>query len=244
MSFLGDVLRWFLDGSHWQGDFGIPHRVGEHLAMSAAATVTALAIALPVGLVLGHLGRGGAIAINASNVGRALPSFAILVFALQIFGIGAVPAFVALVLLAIPPILTNTYVGMSEVDASLKEAARGLGMSGGRVLFRVEMPLATPVIMSGVRTSGVQVVATATLAALVAWGGLGRFIVDGLGQRDFVMVFAGAVLVAALAMSAEVVLAVLQWAATPRGLRRGLIPARVVAETPVARPAARLGGAV
>jgi osmoprotectant transport system permease protein len=224
MSFLGQVAAWFADRHHWTGDFGVPHRLVEHLAMSAAATATAALIALPIGLILGHLGRGGVVAINASNVGRAIPSFAILVFALQVFGIGATPAFVALVALAVPPILTNAYVGVVEVDPDLKEAARGLGMSARRVLFGVEVPIAMPVIMAGIRTSGVQVVATATLAALVAWGGLGRFIVDGISQRDFVQVFAGALLVATVAMSAEAGLAYLQWLATPRGLRRHFSP--------------------
>jgi osmoprotectant transport system permease protein len=224
MMFLGQVAAWFADRQHWTGDFGVPHRILEHLAMSAAATATAALIALPIGLVLGHLGRGGLVAVNASNVGRAIPSFAILVFALQIFGIGATPAFVALVALAVPPILTNAYVGVAEVDADLKEAARGLGMSGPRVLFGVEMPIAMQVIMAGVRTSGVQVVATATLAALVAWGGLGRFIVDGISQFDYAQVFAGALLVAVIAMLAELGLAGLQWLATPRGLRRSFRP--------------------
>ena len=141
--------------------------------------------------------------------------------ALQIFGIGAPPAFVALVALAVPPILTNSYVGMRQVDAELKEASRGMGMTDLQLLFRVEMPLALPVMMAGVRTSGVNVVATATLAALVAWGGLGRFIVDGLSQRDFVQLFAGALLVAALSLAAEGSLASLQWLATPAGLRTG-----------------------
>jgi osmoprotectant transport system permease protein len=234
VTFLGQVAAWFADGQHWMGDYGIPHRVAEHLAMSAAATATAALIALPVGLVLGHIGRGGAVAINASNVGRAIPSFAILVFALQVFGIGALPAYVALVALAVPPILTNAYVGVVEVDADLKEAARGLGMSAPRILFAVEVPNAIPVIMAGIRTSGVQVVATATLAALVAWGGLGRFIVDGISQRDFVQVFAGALLVAAIALLVEIGLAGLQWLATPRGLRSSISPGEGAAAAAVA----------
>lgn len=219
MSFLGAVVRWFADPAHWQGPDGVPNRLLEHVAMSGAATLTACAIALPLGLALGHYGRGGFLAINVSNIGRALPSFAILVIALQATGIGARPAFVALVALAVPPIVTNSYVGMRAVDADLKDAARGLGMRGSQVLLRVELPLAVPVVMAGVRTAGVQVVATATLAALVAWGGLGRFIVDGLGRRDFVMVFAGALLVAALSSATEAVLAGVQWLVTPRGLR-------------------------
>jgi osmoprotectant transport system permease protein len=222
MSFFNEVVRWFLVPAHWSGEFGIPNRLAEHVQMSGLATLTAAAIALPIGLGLGHTGRLGNLAINVSNVGRAIPSFAILVLALQVFGIGAKPAFIALVLLAVPPMLTNAYVGVREVDVGLREAARGLGYRELQLLIKVELPNAMPVLMAGVRTAGVQVVATATLAALVAWGGLGRFIVDGLSQRDFVQVFAGALMVAALSLVTELVLAALQLVATPRGLRRGV----------------------
>ena len=220
MSFLLQVGQWLISPGHWQGLNGIPNRTLEHIEMSVAATLAAALIAIPIGAILGHSGRGGLIAVNVSNVGRALPSFAILVIALQFFGIGAKPAFVALVALAIPPMLTNTYVGFRGVDPEIREAAKGLGLRPTQVMLRVELPLALPIVMAGVRTSGVNVVATATLAALVAWGGLGRYIIDGLGQRDLVQVFAGAVLVAALSMVAEGFLAGLQWATTPRGLRQ------------------------
>jgi osmoprotectant transport system permease protein len=229
MSFLLDVLHWFADPAHWQGDAGIVHRLQEHVVMSLAATAVAALIALPVGLTLGHLGRGGGLAINISNIGRALPSFAILVLAVQAVGIGATPAFLALVALAIPPMVTNSFVGMRDVDAQLRDAARGLGMGDLRVLTRVELPNAVPVVMAGVRTAGVQVVATATLAALVGWGGLGRYIVDGLAQRDFVQVFAGALLVAALSAVAELALALLQRGLTPPGLRSAATRERVEA---------------
>ncbi len=219
MSFLGEVVSWLADPAHWSGPGGIPTRLEEHVVMSLAALLTAALIALPLGLTLGHYGRGGALAINVSNVGRAVPSFAILVFALQLVGVGATPAFLALVALAIPPMVTNSYVGMRDIDPELRDAGRGLGMRERRILLRLELPNAMPVVMAGVRTAGVQVVATATLAALVAWGGLGRFIVDGLSQRDFVQVFAGAVLVALLSALAEVLLALLQRFLTPRGLR-------------------------
>jgi osmoprotectant transport system permease protein len=240
MSFLGSVVHWFLNPAHWHGDFGIPNRLEEHILMSLAATSAAILIALPVGLTLGHFGRGGALAINISNVGRALPSFAILVLAVQVVGIGATPAFLALVALAIPPMITNSFVGMRDVNPELRDAARGLGMSELRVLVRVELPNALPVVMAGVRTAGVQVVATATLAALVGWGGLGRFIIDGFSQLDYVQVFAGAVLVVALSAVAEVGLALLQRALTPAGLRSAAGRGRdrtVRAAAPVAEPA-------
>ena len=219
MDFLGDVIEWFAAGEHWRGANGIPNRLYEHVAMSLAATLSAALVALTLGIVLGHLNRGGWLAINLSNVGRAIPSFAILVLAAQVFGIGAMPAFCALVALAVPPMVTNSFVGIREVDADIRESARGMGMTGGQVLRRVELPMASPLIMAGVRTSAVQVVATATLAALVAWGGLGRYLVDGLAQRDFVQVFAGAILVAALSVVTEMVLAGVQRMVVPAGLR-------------------------
>ncbi|HEV3400901.1 MAG TPA: ABC transporter permease [Acidimicrobiales bacterium] len=219
MRFLGDVVEWFTTAEHWRGTAGIPHRLYEHVVMSLAATLTAAIVALTVGIVLGHLNRGGWLAINLSNVGRAIPSFAILVLAVQLFGIGATPAFCALVALAVPPMVTNAYVGVREVDPDIRESARGMGMTGAQVLRRVELPVASPLIMAGIRTSAVQVVATATLAALVAWGGLGRYVIDGLNQRDYVQVFAGAVLVAVLSVLTELVLAGVQRLLVPAGLR-------------------------
>ncbi|HYM49721.1 MAG TPA: ABC transporter permease [Candidatus Limnocylindrales bacterium] len=219
MTFLQSAVAWFLDGAHWHGTDGVPNRLSEHLLMSGVSVLAAAIVALPIGIGLGHRGRGGFVAINVSNVGRAIPSFGLLVIALQVFGIGAKPAFVALFALAIPPMMTNSYVGITQVDPDVREAARGMGMRERAILFRVEIPLALPLIMAGLRTSAVQVVATATLAALVAWGGLGRYIVDGLAQRDFVQVFCGAVLVAVLSIIVELALAGLQRLALPRGLR-------------------------
>jgi osmoprotectant transport system permease protein len=219
MNFIGQVVQWFLDPSHWQGDAGVLHRTLEHLGMSGLSVLTAALIALPVGIAIGHYGRGGILAINVSNIGRAVPSFAVLVIAVQLFGIGALPAFIALVALAIPPMVTNSYIGMREVDPDVREAARGMGMRERAVLLRVELPIALPLIMAGVRTSAVNVVATATLAALVAWGGLGRFIVDGLGLQDYPMLFAGALMVAILSLIVEFSLAGVQRLSTPAGLR-------------------------
>jgi osmoprotectant transport system permease protein len=218
MHFLSQVFHWFTTSSHWQGANGIPHRLEEHVVMSAAAVAAALVVALPPGVLLGHLRRFGVLAINTSNVGRAIPSFAVLVLAEQAFGIGAKPAFIALFVLAIPPLVTNAYVGVAEVDQEVREAARGMGMTGWQSLSRVELPAALPVVLAGVRTAAVQVVATASLAALVAWGGLGRYIVDGLAQRDFVQVFAGAVLVALLSILTELALAFVQRLVVSAGL--------------------------
>jgi len=218
--FLSQLAGWFTNGDHWQGSGGVPHRVIEHLSMSGAAMLAALVLALPVSLVLGHTGRGGFLAINISNIGRAVPSFAILVLGEQVLGIGAKPAFVALVALAVPPIVTNTYTAIRQVDPDLRDAARGMGMTGGQILRRVEWPVAVPLIFAGIRTAGVQVVATATLAAVIAWGGLGRYIIDGIAQRDHIQVFAGALLVVVLSALTEVGLGTLQRAVTPAGLRK------------------------
>ena len=218
MRFLGEVVAWFGDGANWRGDDGVPHRLREHVLMSLASMAAAAALALPVGLAMGHTGRGGALAINVSNLGRAVPSFAILVLAAQVFGIGATPAFVALVALAVPPMVTNAYTAIRQVDEDVREAARGMGLTGRQVLGRVEIPMGLPLVMAGIRTSAVQVVATATLAALVGWGGLGRYIVDGIATRSFDQVFAGAVLVAGLSLATEVALARLQRAVVPDAL--------------------------
>jgi osmoprotectant transport system permease protein len=231
MSFLADVYHWFADGDHWTGNEGILHRLTEHVQLSAASIVVAAVIALPVGLVLGHLRKGGLVAINVSNIGRALPSFALLILAVQIFGIGkpagwlswvgSLPTFIALVALAVPPVLTNAYVGMAEVDSEVREAARGMGMSGHQLLSRVELPMALPLLMAGVRTAAVAVVATAGLAAYIGWGGLGRFIFDGFATQDYPQMFAGALLVALLSIAFELGLGVLQRMLVSRGLRVG-----------------------
>lgn len=225
MDVIESVVRWFADASHWSGTDGIPTRLAEHLQISAESVAIGAAIALPAGILLGHYGRFGNLAINVSNVGRALPSFGILVIAFQIFGLGDLPIILSLTALAIPPMVTNSYVGLREVDPDIKDAARGMGYRGLAQLVRVELPLAVPLVMAGIRTSAVQVVATATLAALIAGGGFGRYIVDGLDQQDYIKVFAGALLVAALALATELVLSGMERLLTPRGIRLVRVPA-------------------
>ena len=219
MNHLSNVLRWFADPAHWSGPDGIPVRLVEHLQISAESVAIGAVIALPIGIALGHYGRFGNLAINISNVGRALPSFGILVIAFQVFGLGSLPVLVALVALAIPPMITNSYVGLREVDPDVKEAARGMGYRELTQLVRVELPLAVPLVMAGIRTSAVQVVATATLAALIAGGGFGRYVVDGFAQQDYTKLFAGAVLVAALAMATELSLSAVERLLVPRGIQ-------------------------
>ena len=223
MEFLAGAAEWFTTASNWWGSEGMLQRIQEHVGMSAAALATAMLFALPLGLVLGHTGRGGPLAVNLSNLGRAVPSFAIIVIMASIVGIGAKPAYIALVALAIPPMVTNTYTAIRSVDRDVREAAEGMGLTGRQVLARVEVPMALPLMMAGIRTSAVQVVATATLAALVGWGGLGRYIIDGLATRDFHEVFAGAVLVAILSLLVEIGLSVLQRVVVPTGLQNRLV---------------------
>ena len=199
MSFLGAVVVWFMSPAHWTGPDGVPTRLLEHVQISAVAMGVAIVIALPIGITLGHLHRFGNAAINVSNVGRAIPSFAILVIAFEIFGLGNIPAFAALTLLAIPPMLTNSYIGVRDVDPEVLDAARGMGMRVRRMVFGIEIPLAIPLVMAGVKTSAVQVIATATLAAIVAGRCTVRHIPDVIRELYDIRVFPRAVVVGALA---------------------------------------------
>jgi osmoprotectant transport system permease protein len=194
-------------------------RLLEHLEISAFSLVIALVIALPLALWLAHTGRGSFLAINASNVGRALPSLALIVIGLPWGGLRPQTVIFALVLLGIPPIITNAYVGVREVDPDVVEAARGMGMRAFQVLRNVELPLAAPVIMAGIRTASVQIIATATLGALVATGGLGTFITQGLPVGDTASILTGALLVAVLAVAADAGFGALERAVTPTGVR-------------------------
>ncbi|GGI97885.1 ABC transporter permease [Streptomyces brasiliensis] len=205
MSTLAGAWQWLTDPAHWAGDDGIRHRLLQHLVLTVVCLVISCVIALPVALVLGHLGKGGALAVNISNVGRAVPTFALLVLLLltPIGTWGEGPTVVALVLFAVPPLLTNAYVGMREADRDVVRAARGMGMTGRQTLFRVELPLALPMVMTGVRIAAVQLVATATIAALAGGGGLGRIITAGFNLASTPQVVAGAVLVAVFALIVE-----------------------------------------
>lgn len=230
MNTLLGTWDWLTSAAHYRGTAGVPHRMLEHIEISTVAVLLAALIALPLGLWLGHIGRGGALAINISNAGRAIPTFAILVLLATVPRLfGNVGTVLALVVFAIPPILTNAYVGIREVDRDVKEAARGMGMDGIALLRRVEMPLALPLIAAGLRTAAVQVVATATLAAYIGAGGLGRFIADGFGLQDRPMILSGAILVALLALVTEIGLGRLESRLTP-GRRRaapGPAPAQI-----------------
>lgn len=237
---MNDVVGWLTDSAHWTGDEGIWLRLEQHLAYSALAVLLAAAIGLPLGLLVGHTGRGRFLAVNLTGVLRAVPSLGLLFASLMVLGpllTGQsgilVPVQLVLVVLAVPPILAGAYAGVGEVDPAARDAARGMGMRGREVLWHVEVPCALPLISSGLRAATLQVVATATLAATVGLGGLGRFLIDGLAVRDYAQMAGGAILVAALALLVDLMLATLQRVVVSPGLTGKTGPRRQPATVPV-----------
>jgi len=220
-----DTWTYLTDLSHWQGEGGLLQLLLQQLLLSVTALVAAVVLGLPVALWLGHLGRGGFLAINISNVGRAIPTFALLAILVTAdhpgvatfgpFGRAGLATLIALTLFALPPIITNAYVAVREVPVDVRQAADGMGMTGMQKFARVELPLALPLVMSGVRLALVQVWATATIAALVAGPGLGRVITDGFYRSDYPKGIAGAVVVALVALVLELVAAFVQHAVDP-----------------------------
>jgi osmoprotectant transport system permease protein len=237
-----DVLSSFVDAFEFitapqestfaGGEVGGPEEVLDklvaHLRVSGAAFAAAVAVALPVGVWLGHRGRGEGLAIALGNAGRAIPELALIAFLVAFVGVGFLNVTIALAVLGIPPILTNAFVGVRQVDPNAVEAARGMGMTELGVIRRVELPLAVPTMMSGVRTGAITIVATATIAPLAGVLTLGDFIINRgvYGEQG---VLAGAILVALLALAFELALAGLQRLLTPRGLELERDPARATA---------------
>jgi osmoprotectant transport system permease protein len=216
---LEGVVDWFSDPANWQGEDGVLNRLVEHSLLTVTAILAAALIGLPLALWLGHIGKGGLLAVNISNVGRAVPTFAVLLFLalgpagtayFGPYGRAGLATLIALVLFALPPIITNAYVGMREVDRDTVEAARGMGMTGRQLLVRVELPLAVPLVVTGLRLAVVQVWATATIAALVAGPGLGRIVTLGFVRQDVPQVVSGALVIGAIALLLEVGLVALQ----------------------------------
>ena len=227
MSGFEDALLYLNDPYNWTRQDGILELLWEHLAVSAVAVLAGLVFALPLGIWLGTSGRGGGTVVVISNVSRAVPTLALLtLFAVSPIGFGNRATAIALAVFAIPPILTNTYVGFRGVDADVREAATAMGMRRGQVIARVDLPLALPLVMTGIRTAAVQVVATAGLAALVAGGGLGRLVQLGFGQQNYGLMIAGAFLIAGLALLTELLLVLVSWAVTPGPRRLPFLAAR------------------
>lgn len=219
MSLLGDALSWLTDPGNWSGSGGIPARLLEHLTYSGVTLAVALVVAVPLGLWVGHTGRGSGVVVGLAGALRALPTLGLLTLFTLLLGLGLVPPIIALVLLAIPPILSGTYAGIANVPPSLKDAGAAMGMTGGQVLIRVEVPNALPVILGGIRNSALQVVATVTVVAYINLGGLGRYLIDGLAVRDYERMLGSVVLVAVLALAVDALLALAQRLSTSPGLR-------------------------
>jgi osmoprotectant transport system permease protein len=225
MTVVGDAWTYLTTWANWTGDAGMLHLMWQQLLLTVTALLIAMVVGLPLALWLGHLGRGGFLAINITNIGRAVPTFALLaLFVVADFpgvrefgpyGRAGLATLLALALFALPPIITNSYVAVREVPAAVKQAADGMGMTGGQKFLRVELPLALPLVASGVRLALVQVWATATIAALVAGPGLGRVITDGFFRTNYGKGIAGAVVVGLVALVLEVCAAALQRLVTP-----------------------------
>lgn len=211
------ILQYLADGQNWAGPDGIPIRIAEHLFYSVIALAIAFVIAFPIGLLIGHTGRGALLAINIGNAGRALPTLGLLVLLYLLTSADLVPAIAALVILAIPPLLTSTYAAIRTVEPGVVDAARGMGMKESQILFQAELPAALPVIVGGLRTAALQVVSTATVAAYIGLGGLGRMLFDGLKQFNYPEMLVGAVLVAILAIVLDVGFVGLKYVAAPGG---------------------------
>jgi osmoprotectant transport system permease protein len=235
------VVAFFTDPANWTGPTGIPNRLQEHLLICGLAVLLAALIAVPIGLYIGHTGRGSNLAINLANIGRAIPSYAMMVIPVPLtltlaetglyepnFGLVFLPPFLAMTFLAIPPLLVATYAGLRSVDRDLIEAGRGMGLRERQILGRIEVPIASSIIVGGFRTATLQVIATATIAAILGGGGLGRFIFDGINQgiAGEPSIYAGAILVAGLAIGVDVLLSVVQNRLTPPALRKQRARAR------------------
>lgn len=215
MNFLEQALSYLFTAANWTGPVGLAARTLEHLQYTAVAVAFSALVAIPLGLIIGHTGRGILVVVSLVNALRALPTLGVLLLAVLLWGLGLVPPIVALMLLGIPPLLAGTYAGIAAVDRTVVDAARSMGMGEMRVLLRVEVPNALPLILGGLRTATLQVVATATVAAYASLGGLGRYLIDGIKVRQFHIALVGALMVAALALLIDGAMACAIWAAVP-----------------------------
>jgi osmoprotectant transport system permease protein len=240
MSIPSQVWDWLTTASNYHGASGVPARLAQHAGLSGSALLITAVFALPLGVILGHIRRGGLLVTSVANAARSVPILGILIlFAVGPFGVGRSAAIAALVIFAIPPILTNAYTGVREVDADIRESAVGMGMNARQVLWRVEIPLALPLIAAGFRLAAVQVWATATLAAVVGSGGFGQFIVTGYATQDYGQVYGGVIYVALTSVLLELGLATVE-----RRLRARLGQSRPVTLAEPDEPAAQTVAAV
>jgi osmoprotectant transport system permease protein len=215
MNFVGQAVSFLTTASHWTGPAGLATRICEHLEYTALAVAASALIAVPLGLIIGHTGRGQLLVVSAVNGLRALPTLGVLLLGVLLYGLGLGPPIVALMLLGIPSLLAGTYAGIASVDPLVVDAARAMGMTERQVLLRAEVPNALPLILGGLRNATLQVVATATVAAYASLGGLGRYLIDGIQERQFHIALVGAVMVAALALILDGLLALAVWASVP-----------------------------
>ncbi|WP_449061081.1 ABC transporter permease [Planomonospora algeriensis] len=215
------LIEFLGDPANWTGADGIPARLAEHLEFAGLSLLLAMAVAVPLGLWIGHTGRGALLVVLSANAARALPTLGLLVLIVLLMGVGTiVPVLIPLVALAVPPILVNAYEGVRGVDPELRDAAYGMGLRGRQVLSGVLVPVALPLILLGLRTAAIQVVATATVAAYVGLGGLGRYVIDGLATQDYPRAVGGAVLVAGLALAVQGLFALLSRVSVSPGVSR------------------------
>ena len=219
MNLIDQALAFLTDPMNWTGAAGIPQRMLEHLGYTALTMAIALIIAVPLGLWVGHTGRGSGVVVGITGALRSLPTLGLLTLFTLLMGLGLLPPILALVLLAIPPILSGTYSGVASVSPALVDGARAMGMTERQTLTRVEIPVALPVILGGIRNAALQVLATVTIVAYINLGGLGRYLIDGLAVRDYARMLASVVLVAVLALAADAILALIQRLVTSPGLR-------------------------
>ena len=221
MNFLHQALAYIFTAANWAGPSGLTARILEHLTYTAVAVVFSALIAIPLGMLVGHTGRGTFLVVSGVNALRALPTLGVLLLGVLLWGLGLVPPTVALMLLGIPPLLAGTYAGIANGDADVVDAARAMGMTESRILLRVETPIAMPLILGGLRTATLQIVATATVAAYASLGGLGRYLIDGIKIRQFYLALVGALMVTVLALLLDAVLAFAVWLSMPGSGRLG-----------------------
>jgi osmoprotectant transport system permease protein len=215
VNFIERAISYVLTADNWTGPVGLAARILEHLEYTALAVGASALIAIPVGLIIGHTGRGTLLVVGAVNGLRSLPTLGVLLFGTLLFGLGLGPSLVALMLLGVPALLAGTYAGIANVEPTVVDAARAMGMNEVQVLLRVEVPNALPLILGGLRNATLQVVATATVAAYASLGGLGRYLIDGIKEREFHLALVGALMVAVLALVLDGLLALAVWVSVP-----------------------------